>query len=91
MSVAEILWGRPAMQGPHPCWVTPKLDKSWDLYCALPHTGISSSLLPISQLHDLYPLGPPGNIYSLHIQGVFLKNQREGSRMRRYVGFEALI
>lgn len=91
MSVTEILWGRPARS-----WSQLGDPQSWTRVgiCTVlcPTLGPALPLLPVPQLHDLHPLGSPGEDLLIAYPGkVYLKNQRKGSGMRRYIGFEALV
>lgn len=57
-----------------------------------PTLGPALPLLLFPSYMTFYPLGPPGEDLLIIYPGKFyLKNQRKGNGMRRYIGFEALV
>lgn len=73
MSIAEMLWDRPAMQGPGPCWVTPKAGPELgSVQCSAPQWAqlFLCYLFPSYMTFTLW--AHLGKTYSLHIQGQFI-------------------
>jgi len=87
-----MLRGRPAMQAPGSCWVTPKAGPELgSVWCSAPQWAqlFLCDLFPSYMTFTLW--AHLGKTYSLHIQGKFISKIKGKGVTRRYTSFEALV